>query len=96
MYIEPETFDLLIIFSSFHFIRVQALLDWLGDTARVAAWKHSHFHRTPRTLSPAEAGLLNPAPAHVHAVATIVWTSHQQGNTYDVASLLTNELFRYM
>ena len=74
--------------------RVQALLDWLGDTARVALRKHSHFQRAPHTLSPSEAGLLNPSPTHVHCVATIIWASHQQQTSYNVASLLTNELFR--
>ncbi|XP_033127778.1 baculoviral IAP repeat-containing protein 6-like isoform X2 [Anneissia japonica] len=73
--------------------RVQALLEWLGDTARVALHKHSTYQRAPHTLSPLEVGLLVPSPAHIHCVATIIWSSFELPVHYDLQSLLTQELF---
>ncbi|XP_071961824.1 dual E2 ubiquitin-conjugating enzyme/E3 ubiquitin-protein ligase BIRC6-like isoform X2 [Antedon mediterranea] len=73
--------------------RVQALLEWLGDTARVALHKHSTYQRAPHTLSPLEVGLLAPSPAHIHCVATIIWSSFELPVPYDLRSLLTQELF---
>ncbi|XP_038074812.1 baculoviral IAP repeat-containing protein 6-like [Patiria miniata] len=73
--------------------RVQALLDWLGDTARVHLHKNSSFHRSPLTFSPTEVSLLNPASAHVMGVASILWASHEMRAPYDVGSLITKDLF---
>ncbi|XP_022103700.1 LOW QUALITY PROTEIN: baculoviral IAP repeat-containing protein 6-like [Acanthaster planci] len=73
--------------------RVQALLAWLGDTARVHLHKNSSFPRSPLTFSPTEVSLLNPAPAHILGVASILWASHDMRVPYRVGSLIPKELF---
>ncbi|XP_033629629.1 baculoviral IAP repeat-containing protein 6-like isoform X3 [Asterias rubens] len=73
--------------------RVQALLDWLGDTARVHLHKNSSFHRSPLTFSPTEVSLLSPAPSHIMCVASVIWASHELRAPYNVGSLITKDLF---
>ncbi|XP_077994932.1 dual E2 ubiquitin-conjugating enzyme/E3 ubiquitin-protein ligase BIRC6-like isoform X2 [Glandiceps talaboti] len=78
--------------------RVKALVDWLGDTARVALQKHGRehggsFQRAPRTLSPAEQGLSMPSAAHVHCVSVIIWKSYEKPVEYDLPGVLTRDLF---
>ncbi|XP_041468480.1 baculoviral IAP repeat-containing protein 6-like isoform X2 [Lytechinus variegatus] len=73
--------------------RVQTLLDWLGDTARVALHMHSSYHRAPRTFSPIESGLLHPAPIHVHCVAAVLWATHSQNNVQHMVNMIPTELF---
>lgn len=89
------------------FNRIKALLDWLGDSARVALQKsHSamadsaadRFHSTAATSSSRTVSNSLPVPAvvHVHAVAAVVWKSHEFAEIYNVHDILTKELLRFV
>ncbi|XP_072169396.1 dual E2 ubiquitin-conjugating enzyme/E3 ubiquitin-protein ligase BIRC6-like [Diadema setosum] len=73
--------------------RLQTLLDWLGDTARVALHMHSSYMRAPHTFSPVESGLLHPAPIHVHCVAAVLWATFTQSTIHNMVNMITTELF---
>ncbi len=79
--------------------RIKALLDWLGDSARVALQRNSmdsapsHY---PTSRLGSAADLPNPAAAHVHCVAAILWQSQDLPVTYDLPSLVTRDLLRYV
>lgn len=77
--------------------RVQALLNWLGDSARVALQKMASYstdgygripHQTNFTSLP------SPAPAHIHCVGVILWQSHQLPVEYNISALITKDLVR--
>ncbi|XP_019627384.1 PREDICTED: LOW QUALITY PROTEIN: baculoviral IAP repeat-containing protein 6-like [Branchiostoma belcheri] len=73
--------------------RVQALLSWLGDTARVALRKHScmSFRGSMATLSSVEQVLSTPSPAHIHCVAAIVWASYELPVQYNLLDILSQD-----
>ncbi|XP_066281905.1 baculoviral IAP repeat-containing protein 6-like isoform X5 [Branchiostoma lanceolatum] len=73
--------------------RVQALLSWLGDTARVALRRHScmSFRGSMATLSSVEQVLSTPSPAHIHCVAAIVWASYELPVQYNLLDILSQD-----
>lgn len=75
--------------------RVQALLQWVHDSARVAAMKRTAplGYMGPSASSPREYGLLMPSPSHLHCVAAILWHSYELPVDYDLPALLNRELF---
>ncbi|XP_072783307.1 dual E2 ubiquitin-conjugating enzyme/E3 ubiquitin-protein ligase BIRC6 isoform X7 [Taeniopygia guttata] len=74
--------------------RIQALLKWVSDSARVAALKKSGrvSYICPNS-STREYGLLMPSPSHLHCVAAILWHSYELLVEYDLPALLDRELF---
>jgi len=85
--------------------RIKALLDWLGDSARVALQKSrstypdastDRFHSTSSVPRMSGIGLPTPAVVHVHVVATILWKSHEFMDTFNVKEIITKELLRYV
>ncbi|XP_062375823.1 baculoviral IAP repeat-containing protein 6 isoform X2 [Sardina pilchardus] len=78
--------------------RVQALLQWVHDSARVAAMKRSAplGYMGPSASSPREYGLLMPSPSHLHCVAAILWHSYELPVDYDLPALLNRELFELL
>ncbi|XP_075002771.1 dual E2 ubiquitin-conjugating enzyme/E3 ubiquitin-protein ligase BIRC6 isoform X7 [Calonectris borealis] len=74
--------------------RIQALLKWVSDSARVAAMKKSGrvSYICPNS-STREYGLLMPSPSHLHCVAAILWHSYELLVDYDLPALLDRELF---
>ncbi|XP_048155326.1 baculoviral IAP repeat-containing protein 6 isoform X5 [Corvus hawaiiensis] len=74
--------------------RIQALLKWVSDSARVAAMKKSGrvSYICPNN-STREYGLLMPSPSHLHCVAAILWHSYELLVEYDLPALLDRELF---
>ncbi|XP_064504617.1 baculoviral IAP repeat-containing protein 6 isoform X7 [Pseudopipra pipra] len=74
--------------------RIQALLKWVSDSARVAAMKKGGrvSYICPNS-STREYGLLMPSPSHLHCVAAILWHSYELLVEYDLPALLDRELF---
>ncbi|CAH2249474.1 baculoviral IAP repeat-containing 6 isoform X1 [Pelobates cultripes] len=74
--------------------RIQALLKWVSDSARVASLKRSarNSYISPNR-SPREFGLLMPSPSHLHCVAAILWHSYELPVDYDLPGLLSRDLF---
>ncbi|XP_076097651.1 dual E2 ubiquitin-conjugating enzyme/E3 ubiquitin-protein ligase BIRC6-like isoform X3 [Mytilus galloprovincialis] len=74
--------------------RVQALLNWLGDSARVAlqktAFSSDGYSRIPHHTT--FMSLPSPAPTHIHCVAVILWQSHQLPVEYNLNALITKDL----
>ncbi|KAG8504819.1 Baculoviral IAP repeat-containing protein 6, partial [Galemys pyrenaicus] len=77
--------------------RIQALLKWVSDSARVAAMKRSGrmSYMCPNS-STIEYGLLMPSPSHLHCVAAILWHSYELLVEYDLPALLDRELFELL
>ncbi|XP_048340127.1 baculoviral IAP repeat-containing protein 6 isoform X2 [Sphaerodactylus townsendi] len=74
--------------------RIQALLKWVSDSARVAALKKSgRINYVCPNSSTREYGLLMPSPSHLHCVAAILWHSYELLIEYDLPALLNRELF---
>uniref|UniRef100_A0A670XUG6 Dual E2 ubiquitin-conjugating enzyme/E3 ubiquitin-protein ligase BIRC6 n=1 Tax=Pseudonaja textilis TaxID=8673 RepID=A0A670XUG6_PSETE len=74
--------------------RIQALLKWVSDSARVAAMKKSgRVNYVCPNSSTREYGLLMPSPSHLHCVAAILWHSYELLVEYDLPALLNRELF---
>jgi len=85
--------------------RIIALMDWLGDSARVALQKSNvtsaslssedtdRYHAVPPQSSC--IGLPAPAATHVHTIAAILWHNHEQIENFDISDIITTELFRY-
>ncbi|XP_038601850.1 LOW QUALITY PROTEIN: baculoviral IAP repeat-containing protein 6 [Tachyglossus aculeatus] len=74
--------------------RIQALLKWVSDSARVAAMKRSgRMSYICPNNSIREYGLLMPSPSHLHCVAAILWHSYELLVEYDLPALLNRELF---
>ncbi|XP_065488813.1 baculoviral IAP repeat-containing protein 6 isoform X6 [Caloenas nicobarica] len=74
--------------------RIQALLKWVSDSARVAAMKKSgRVSYVCPNSSTREYGLLMPSPSHLHCVAAILWHSYELLVEYDLPALLDRELF---
>ena len=79
--------------------RIQALLQWVHDSSRVAAHKMSSpmgytgAAAVPSSSSSREYGLLMPSPSHLHCVAAILWHSYELPVDYDLPALLNRELF---
>uniref|UniRef100_A0A3P9HCQ6 Baculoviral IAP repeat containing 6 n=1 Tax=Oryzias latipes TaxID=8090 RepID=A0A3P9HCQ6_ORYLA len=80
--------------------RIQALLQWVNDSSRVAAHKMSGpmgFASPGFTSgSSREYGLLMPSPSHLHCVAAILWHSYELPVDYDLPALLSRELFELL
>ncbi|XP_030643061.1 baculoviral IAP repeat-containing protein 6 [Chanos chanos] len=78
--------------------RIQALLQWVHDSARVAALKRSSpIGYVGQGSSPSrEYGLLMPSPSHLHCVAAILWHSYELPVDYDLPVLLNRELFELL
>ncbi|KAG2467020.1 BIRC6 protein, partial [Polypterus senegalus] len=77
--------------------RIQALLQWVHDSSRVAALKKSgHISYINPISSPREYGLLMPSPSHLHCVAAILWHSYELPVDYDLPVLLNRELFELL
>ena len=83
--------------------RIIALMDWLGDSARVALQKSSvpsalssddvdRFHSV--LARPLCVGLPAPAASHVHTIAAILWHNQEHIENFDVTDIITTELFR--
>ncbi|XP_029449757.1 baculoviral IAP repeat-containing protein 6 isoform X2 [Rhinatrema bivittatum] len=74
--------------------RIQTLLKWVNDSAKVAAMKRSGWtsYICPNSSS-REYGLLMPSPSHLHCVAAILWHSYELPVEYDLPALLNRELF---
>ncbi|XP_064622207.1 baculoviral IAP repeat-containing protein 6-like isoform X2 [Lineus longissimus] len=78
--------------------RVMCLAQWLGDNARVALQKNGvysddHYRPSPRQTFAMDEGLPNPAPAHVHCIAAILWQSSELQITYSLHNIITRDLF---
>ncbi|KPP76527.1 baculoviral IAP repeat-containing protein 6-like, partial [Scleropages formosus] len=74
--------------------RIQALLQWVHDSSRVAALKRSgHMGYVSPSSSSREYGLLMPSPSHLHCVAAILWHSYELPVEYDLPALLNRQLF---
>ena len=71
--------------------RLQALCEWLEDSARVAL----HQHHGDTATVPDDQRLPAPALAHVHCVATVIWACHEMAVNYDLSQILTPNLLRY-
>lgn len=85
---------LLTIRFEFLLLRIQALLKWVSDSARVAAMKRSgRMNYVCPSSSTIEYGLLMPSPSHLHCVAAILWHSYELLVEYDLPALLDQELF---
>lgn len=82
------------LFEFIFFLRIQALLKWVSDSARVAALRRSGrmSYMCPNS-STVEYGLLMPSPSHLHCVAAILWHSYELLVEYDLPALLDRELF---
>ncbi|XP_058880863.1 baculoviral IAP repeat-containing protein 6-like isoform X4 [Acipenser ruthenus] len=77
--------------------RIQALLQWVHDSSRVAALKRGgHISYINPNNSPREYGLLMPSPSHLHCVAAILWHSYELPVDYDLPVLLNRELFELL
>ncbi|KAL6101444.1 birc6 [Pungitius sinensis] len=82
--------------------RIQALLQWVHDSSRVAAHKissHMGYIGAGAGSSSAwsrEYGLLMPSPSHLHCVAAILWHSYELPVDYDLPALLNRELFELL
>lgn len=73
--------------------RVQALLNWLKDSANLALQKSSissaeGYRRIQQELSP----LPSPAPSHIQCVSAILWQSNDLPVDYDLGCLITRDL----
>uniref|UniRef100_A0A673KNA8 Dual E2 ubiquitin-conjugating enzyme/E3 ubiquitin-protein ligase BIRC6 n=1 Tax=Sinocyclocheilus rhinocerous TaxID=307959 RepID=A0A673KNA8_9TELE len=75
--------------------RIQALLQWVYDSSRVAALKQSSplSYVGPSAPPSREYGLLMPSPSHLHCVASVLWHSYELPVDYDLPGLLNRELF---
>uniref|UniRef100_A0A2K6ES84 Baculoviral IAP repeat containing 6 n=1 Tax=Propithecus coquereli TaxID=379532 RepID=A0A2K6ES84_PROCO len=77
--------------------RIQALLKWVSDSARVAAMKRSgRINYVCPNSSAIEYGLLMPSPSHLHCVAAILWHSYELLVEYDLPALLDRDLFELL
>ncbi|XP_067680641.1 baculoviral IAP repeat-containing protein 6-like isoform X2 [Haliotis asinina] len=75
--------------------RVQAVLQWLGDSGQQAVQKNAGGGND----SGREAGgcmwlsnLPNPAPAHVHCIAAVLWQSQELQVQYGLSDIITIDL----
>lgn len=78
------------------FDRVQALLNWLKDSARLALQRSSITTDGYRRVQQELSSLPSPAPSHIQCVSAILWQSNDLPVEYDLGSLITRELVRYM
>ncbi|XP_029377805.1 baculoviral IAP repeat-containing protein 6 isoform X4 [Echeneis naucrates] len=80
--------------------RIQALLQWVHDSSRVAAHKMNgpmgYTGVGSSAASLREYGLLMPSPSHLHCVAAILWHSYELPVEYDLPALLNRELFELL
>uniref|UniRef100_A0A3Q2XNE1 Baculoviral IAP repeat containing 6 n=1 Tax=Hippocampus comes TaxID=109280 RepID=A0A3Q2XNE1_HIPCM len=78
--------------------RIQALLQWVHDSSRVAALKIpiGYSSTISGSSSLREYGLLMPSPSHLHCVAAILWHSYELPVDYDLPTLLNQELFELL
>ncbi|KAM9726353.1 LOW QUALITY PROTEIN: dual E2 ubiquitin-conjugating enzyme/E3 ubiquitin-protein ligase BIRC6 [Menidia menidia] len=80
--------------------RIQALLQWVHDSSRVAAHKMGgplgYAAAGSSSASSREYGLLMPSPSHLHCVAAILWHSYELPVDYDLPALLDRELFELL
>uniref|UniRef100_A0A8C1V3E6 Dual E2 ubiquitin-conjugating enzyme/E3 ubiquitin-protein ligase BIRC6 n=1 Tax=Cyprinus carpio TaxID=7962 RepID=A0A8C1V3E6_CYPCA len=78
--------------------RIQALLQWVYDSSRVAALKQSSpsSYVGPSVPPSREYGLLMPSPSHLHCVASVLWHSYELPVDYDLPGLLNRELFELL
>ncbi|KAM6916345.1 dual E2 ubiquitin-conjugating enzyme/E3 ubiquitin-protein ligase BIRC6 isoform 2-T2 [Xenentodon cancila] len=80
--------------------RIQALLQWVHDSSRVAAQKMSgpmgYTGACSSSASSREYGLLMPSPSHLHCVAAVLWHSYELPVDYDLPALLNRELFELL
>ncbi|KAL6067514.1 hypothetical protein STEG23_018218, partial [Scotinomys teguina] len=77
--------------------RIQALLKWVSDSAKMAALKRSgRMNSVCPSSSAVEYGLLMPSPSHLHCVAAILWHSYELLVEYDLPALLDRELFELL
>ncbi|XP_052766452.1 baculoviral IAP repeat-containing protein 6-like isoform X2 [Mya arenaria] len=75
--------------------RLKAMLQWLGDSARVAlqrkaTFSDDGFRPTPYQMS--GLSLPGPAPLHVHCIATALWHSCETRVDYNLGQLVTKDL----
>jgi len=73
------------------------MLQWLGDSARVAIQRKSVFSDNSYRQSPFETqyvSLPGPAPLHVHCIATVLWQSCETRVEYNLSQLITKDLVR--
>jgi len=73
------------------------MLQWLGDSARVAlqrkaAFSDDGYRLTPHTVP--MATLPGPAPQHVHCIATALWYSCETRVDYNLSQHITKDLVR--
>lgn len=79
--------------------RIQALLQWVHDSSRVAAHRmsgpmgYTGASAGSSSASSREYGLLMPSPSHLHCVAAILWHSYELPVDYDLPDLLNRDLF---
>jgi hypothetical protein len=78
------------------FDRVQALLNWLKDSARLALQRSSITADGYRRVQQELSSLPSPAPSHIQCVSAILWQSNDLPVEYDLGSLITRELVRYV
>lgn len=90
--------SLMKVCSEFGHFRIQALLQWVHDSSRVAAHKMSGQvgyvgSSCSSSASSREYGLLMPSPSHLHCVAAILWHSYELPVDYNLHALLNRDLF---
>lgn len=65
--------------------RVQALLQWLADSAQAFICRQMKDERMADSNSP----IPSPAPEHVHCVAAVLWYSRDLPVEYNLQELVT-------
>lgn len=74
------------------------MLQWLGDSARVAlqrkaVFSDDGFRHVPHEIT--HMTLPGPAPSHVHCIAAVLWQSNETRVEYNLSQLITKDLVRY-
>ncbi|XP_053375851.1 baculoviral IAP repeat-containing protein 6-like isoform X2 [Mercenaria mercenaria] len=75
--------------------RLKAMLQWLGDSARVALQRKAVFSDEGFRHIPCEVTnmtLPGPAPSHVHCIAAVLWHSNEMRVDYNLSHLVTKDL----
>lgn len=74
---------------------MEALLQWLSDCAQMAVQQNaifSHDNYATSTHLRSSLNQPNPAPAHVHCIAAILWQSQEIPVAYDLSAIISRGL----
>ncbi|KAK3576772.1 hypothetical protein CHS0354_014586 [Potamilus streckersoni] len=74
--------------------RIQAMLHWLVDSARLALQKTSGFASNGFQSTPRETrfSLSEPSPAHIHCIASVLWQSNENNQQNNFSQLISKEI----